>query len=257
MLSASQPLLTRLRVALFAGLAGVAAGLPNQAPGQVSAHTPARAGGLVGTEAPPDRPDTDPHPGLRRLSPDHAIWVDAARREVIVGGVVTLAEGAIEVFACPERTKEHEAVVATRCPARFLHAGLLAIGLEPGSPVAFHPDYAAARGPEVAILVRWVDAAGDPQQCPAQEWVRNTKTGGQLAVEWVFAGSGFWRDPADGAEHYQADGGDMICVSNFPAAMLDLPIQSSESNEALLFEVFAGRVPPRGTSVELVLSAID
>jgi hypothetical protein len=197
----------------------------------------------------------DPHPDLRRLSPEHAIWLDAARQEVVVGGVVVLAEGAIEVFACPERSKEHEAVVATRCPARFVHAGLLAIGLEPGSPVAFHPEYTAARGPRVAIQVRWVDATGQRQEGRAQDWVRNTKTGGPLAAEWVFAGSGFWRDPADGIEHYQADGGDMICVSNFPTAMLDLPIESSESNEALLFEVFAGRVPPRGTAVELVLSA--
>ncbi len=202
-------------------------------------------------------PPADAHPDLRRLSPDHAIWIDPARRQVLVGGVVALAEGPIEVFACPERTKEHEAVVATRCPARLLHAGLLAIGLEPGNPVSFHPEYAAARGPAVAIRVRWLDAAGRAQESTAQEWVRNTKTGRQLEAEWVFAGSGFWRDPADGGEHYQADGGDMICVSNFPTALLDLPLESSESNEALLFEVFAGRVPARGTDVELVLSAAE
>lgn len=202
-------------------------------------------------------PPADAHPDLRRLSPDHAIWLDPARRQVIVGGVVVLADGPIEVFACPERTKEHEAVVATRCPARFLHAGLLAIGLEPGSPVSFHPEYAAARGPAVAIRVRWSDAAGKAQESDAREWVRNTKTGRQLDAEWVFAGSGFWRDPADGVEHYQADGGDMICVSNFPTALLDLPLESSESNESLLFEAFAGRVPARGTDVELVLSAAE
>jgi len=71
----------------------------------------------------------------------------------------------------------------------------------------------------------------------------------------VFAGSAFWKDPQDGTEHYQADGGDFICVSNFPTATLDLPIESSQSNEALLFEAFAGRVPPRDTDVEMVLSA--
>jgi hypothetical protein len=70
----------------------------------------------------------------------------------------------------------------------------------------------------------------------------------------VFAGSSFWTDPADGTEYYQADGGDLICVSNFPTAMLDLPVESSQSNEALLFEAFAGRVPPRGTAVELIFS---
>ena len=76
-----------------------------------------------------------------------------------------------------------------------------------------------------------------------------------MREEWVFAGSVFWKDPSDGKEYYQADGGDLVCLSNFPTAMLDLPIESSQSNEALLFEAFAGRVPPRGTDVEMILSA--
>ena len=236
---------------LLLAVAGSVAGL------RVASLDPIRAQDAAMAES--ERADgaggADPHPDLRRLSPDHAIWLDAGRREVVVGGVVALAEGAIEVFACPERTKEHEAVVATRCPARLVHAGLLAIGLEPGRPVSHHPEYVAAAGPAVAIRVRWTDAAGESRECRAQDWVRDTQTGRGLESEWVFAGSGFWQDPADRVEHYQADGGDMICVSNFPTAMLDLPIQSSESNESLLFEVFAGRVPPRGTAVELVLSA--
>jgi hypothetical protein len=133
----------------------------------------------------------------------------------------------------------------------------LAIGLEPGNPVSFDPEYVPARGPKVAVRVRWKDAEGGVQERAAQEWIRNSKTGQQLQADWVFAGSGFWRDPTDGTEHYQADGGDMICVSNFPSAMLDLTIESSESNEALLFQAFAGRVPPVGTAVELILTPAD
>ena len=79
--------------------------------------------------------------------------------------------------------------------------------------------------------------------------------GRPLDADWVFTGSEFWRDPADGREHYQADGGDLVCVSNFPTATLDLPIESSQSNDALLFDVFEGRVPRTGTAVEMVLSA--
>jgi hypothetical protein len=37
--------------------------------------------------------------------------------------------------------------------------------------------------------------------------------------------------------------------------MLDLPVESSQSNAALLFEVFEGKVPPNGTEVEMILSA--
>jgi hypothetical protein len=204
--------------------------------------------------AEPSRPDA--HPELRRLSKTDEIWLDVPGKRVVVGGRIALAEGEIEVFACPKGSKEHEAIVATLCPARLVHGGLLAIGLEPGNPVSFDPEYVAAKGPKVAVLVRWKDADGTWQERPAQELIRNTKTGEPLAADWVFAGSGFWRDPADGTEHYQADGGDMICVSNFPGAMLDLPIESSDANEALLFQAFEGRVPPPGTAVELVLTPL-
>jgi len=199
----------------------------------------------------------DRHPELRRLSKSDDVWLDVAGKRLVVGGSVAMAEGVIEVFACPKQSKEHEAIVATRCPARLVHAGLLALGLEPGRPVSFDPEYRSAVGPKVTITVRWKDADGRLQERPAQEWIRNTKTDRQLDAHWVFAGSGFWRNPADGTEHYQADGGDLICVSNFPTATLDLTIESSESNQALLFEAFAGRVPAAGTDVELVLSAGD
>lgn len=210
--------------------------------------------GLWACAAPP-LPAADRHPELTRLSPTDDVWVDRTRREVVVGGVIALDRGMIEVFACPQHTKEHEAIVATAAAARTVHAALLAIGLEPGRPVSFDPDYAAAQGPFVSVRVRWTDADGRVHERPAQEMIRSTKTKLALDADWVFAGSVFWKDPADGMDYYQADGGDLICVSNFPTATLDLPIESSQANDALMFEVFEDRVPPRGTAVELVLSA--
>jgi hypothetical protein len=53
---------------------------------------------------------------------------------------------------------------------------------------------------------------------------------------------------------YQADReGDLICVSNFPAAVLDLPIESTSENTELLFEAFTERIPPVGTAVTVIL----
>ena len=233
---------------IASGLLALAGGLGQ--PAVIRAAEPA-----AGAVAEPDAGDR--HPELRRLSKTDEIWLDVERKELVVGGTIALSAGVIEVFACPQGSKEHESIVATRCPAKLVHAGLLALGLEPGRPVSFDPAYRPATGPKVSVRVRWTDADGQVQERPAQDWIRNTETGAELETEWVFAGSDFWRDPADGTEHYQADGGDMICVSNFPTAMLDLPIESSESNAALLFEAFAGRVPPRGTAVELILAPAD
>jgi len=202
-------------------------------------------------EPPPDR-----HPELRRLSPREEVWIDPVAKRVVVGGRVALDRGLLEFFACPKETKEHESVVAVDSSASLVHAALLAIGLEPGKPVSFDPEYAPATGPRVRVTMRWTDTEGADHEADARSWIRDIRTGEALGTDWVFAGSVFWKDPADGREYYQADGGDLVCVSNFPTATLDLPIESSQSNEALLFEVFEGRVPPRGTRVEMVLGAV-
>ena len=197
----------------------------------------------------------DPHPELTRLSPKQAVWVNAQSRQLVVGGAIALADGPIEFFACPRKTKEHESVVAVDATAHLVHTGLLAIGLRPGNPASFYPEFKPATGDQVAITVRWKDDTGN-HEVSAQRWVKNSQTGQELEYNWVFAGSSFWKNPKTGIEYYQADGGDLVCVSNFPAATLDLPITSSQANNSLLFEVFTGRVPKRGTPVELVFSQV-
>jgi len=74
-----------------------------------------------------------------------------------------------------------------------------------------------------------------------------------MTDSWVFAGSAFWTDTTTGEKYYQADGGDFICVSNFPTALLDLPIASTQTNDSLLFTAATERIPPLGTKVRLVL----
>ena len=203
-----------------------------------------------------DSAAADPHPTLKRLSPDAALWIDLPGKRVIVGGRVALADGPIEFFACPSKTKEHESIVAVDAPAQLVHTALLAIGLKAGSPASFVGEYRPATGDAVAIEVCWREAKAE--RClPARQWVRDSRTGRQLDYDWVFAGSQFWKDPSSGIEYYQADGGDLVCVSNFPTAMLDLPIASSQANEALLFETFTERIPPRGTPVELIFSRAE
>jgi len=209
--------------------------------------------GWPGPTAAADPSASDPHPTLKRLSPDAAVWIDLPGKRVVVGGRVALADGPIEFFACPSKTKEHESIVVVDAPARLVHTALLAIGLKPGSPASFEGEYRPATGDAVAIDVCW-RKAGTEHCRPAKQWVRDSRTGRELECDWVFAGSQFWKDPSTGIEYYQADGGDLVCVSNFPTAMLDLPIASSQANEALLFDAYTERIPPRGTPVELIFS---
>ncbi len=89
---------------------------------------------------------------------------------------------------------------------------------------------------------------------PAQDWVRDIKTRKPMDTYWVFGGSGFYTDEATKKQYYLAEVGDLICVSNFPDATMDLPIESTDSNDALEFEAFTEHIPPRGTKVTLVLA---
>ena len=153
----------------------------------------------------------------------------------------------------PMRVMPAIPVVVMEMPPRVIHAALLALGAQPGHPARFQPKYELPTGTEVAIEVRWKDAQGNRKQARAQDWLRNIKTGKSPDMNWVFGGSGFWLNEATGERIYQAESGDFICVSNFASAMLDLPVESSQSNEELSFRAFTERIPPAGTPVTLVL----
>ncbi|MBN2021905.1 MAG: hypothetical protein JW809_03860 [Pirellulales bacterium] len=191
---------------------------------------------------------------LRKLDPLRPIWLDPEGKRVVMLGEVCQTNAPLEMFACLRGTKEHEAVVSIPTRARTVHAALLAVGAKVGQPVAFHPEYVPASGTEIDVIVHWKDAEGKVQSAKAQDWVRDIRSKQAMTYPWVFAGSGFWKDEETGTEHYQAESGDFICVSNFPSAMLDLPVPSTDKDNALLFEAFTERIPPLGTPVTVVLT---
>ncbi len=196
----------------------------------------------------------DPTAELRRLLPDYDVWIDSKNKQVVIGGQVCLTQGPLEMFAVPKNTKEHEAVVSVNTKASFVHTALLVVGAKPGGTVKFDPKYIPASGTKVEVLIYFTDEKGNQKKVRAQEWIRDMKTKKAMEYPWVFAGSGFIKDEANQKETYLAEAGDFICVSNFPDAMLDLPIESTSANEELMFEAFTQNIPPRGTKVTLVLT---
>jgi hypothetical protein len=135
----------------------------------------------------------------------------------------------------------------------YVHAGLLRVGAVAGKPVQFDPKYMPAAGPIVDVWVLWKDKDGMNHKTKAQEWVRHGKTGKEMEYNWVFGGSIVWRDEEEKKTYYSADAGSFICVSNFPDAMLDIPVPSTQENAELEFEPFTERIPDKGTKVRLVL----
>lgn len=213
-------------------------------------------------EAPESQPQPKLQPylpapeGAQRLSKTGRAWMDREKKQVIVDARVSLRQGLLEMFACPPNTKEHESIVAVDGEAFVLHAGLLAVGAEPGTPVEFAPKYKPPTGTRIDIDVLWVDEQGKQQKAKAQDWIRDARTGKPMDLPWVFAGSGFWRDEETGRSGYHADMGDLICVANFSTAMLDVPAELTSNNAGLLFEAYTERVPPLGWPVRLVLKPV-
>ncbi|MCS7236742.1 MAG: YdjY domain-containing protein [Thermoguttaceae bacterium] len=215
---------------------------------------------------------------LQQLHPHYPVWIDPQERVLIAVGEVCQQDVPLELFACSRGSKEHESIVSIASPAYVLHAGLLALGAESGAPVQFHPEFRPASGDQIEVTVRWKDESGAIRECLAQDWVQDISAIYQMfngvvanqfedelhphdqwdawkamSYPWVFAGSQFVRDDRTGREIYLADEeGVLICVANFPAALLDIPIESTSANAALLFRCFAERIPPIGTEVTLL-----
>lgn len=208
---------------------------------------------VLPTDQPPQLPDPI---GMERLSKTDRAWLDAQRNRVVVDGRVSLRRGVLEMFACKRNTKEHESVVALDAKAFVLHAALLAAGADTGGPVQFDPEYKPPHGTEIQVDVLWLDKEGNRHKVRAQEWVRDVRTKKAMDLPWVFAGSGFWLDEETGKQHYQAESGDVICVSNFSSAMLDVPAESTNVNAGLFYEAFTERIPPLGTPVRVVLTPV-
>ncbi len=210
----------------------------------------------------PAAPGAPPAPAVDDFQPDPAwkplgkdLWFDPTRRQLVLRARVCLREGFLEHFLCSKNSKEHESLLATEAPPRLLNVGLILVAGDPGHPVKYRPEFLPPAGPVVAIDLEWTED-GKPRRSNARAWVKDQKTGKPLETDWVFAGSETYSDPETKRVAFGADGGDLITVSNFPSAILDLPIASSNSDAERTFVGFTENVPPLETRVTLYLRAV-
>jgi len=258
------------------------------------------------------------------LNKEETVLVDMKAKKLIVESKVALREGLLEMLLCKSHTKEHESVLAFDGKAYILHAGLVALGIDPGKPVEFEPKYREPQGPKLKIELIWKDKDGKEHRDDARHWIRYaihrffgeplaalpeglkipedselryddvnkelswygpmsaTQRDRLLALgndekyraainsffkrsqprpmnaDWVFAGSAFVKDETEDRRIYLAESGDVICVANFPSAMIDVATRSSaEGQENLMFEAWTERIPPVGTPVRIEISEVE
>ncbi len=187
-------------------------------------------------------------PKWKRMDRNAELWLDFENKRVVVGGRICFREGYLEMFACPAGTKEHESVMAVNSSARLVHACLIALGADPGSPVGFDPEYKPANGPVIDIEVHWM-ADGKEVVHKAQNMVLDMNTNKAMTHDWVFGGSREFTDPSTGANYYAGDGGEFICLSNFTTATIDIPVPSSDGFDQLMFAANSENIPELGHRV--------
>jgi hypothetical protein len=204
-------------------------------------------------------PKKDGSASIRQLTP--TLRVDMVNRVVEVEAEVVLREGPLELLLCPRRTKEHESILATEIDPRHFQLALLMVGAVPGSPARFEtkslPNGQTVnemRPPTGQPLKIWVERTRNGRQTrtDARQWVRDAGTQKTLAAPFVFAGSGFATVAGVERPVFLANDGDLVCVANFPGAVVDVAIRSSANDAERSFEAYTERIPPVGTKVRVI-----
>lgn len=153
----------------------------------VGASDSARQGQPAPQAADPDKSDEQNGTESDKLVPlnkQETVLLDRKGKRVLLKSKVVLREGLLEMILCKKQTKEHESILSIDADAYVIHAGLLALGAKPGSPVRFLPDFVPPTGQKIDIFLQWKDEKGKLRREPAQRWVRYvTRRGYEATLE--------------------------------------------------------------------------
>ena len=207
------------------------------------------------------KPEPKPKPpaGKKvRVGDNVYLEVTGTRRRVLVTAQVCLRKGPLEMLLTRKNKKEHEAILSAALDARKIHEALVLANAKEGEPVRYLPKFRPASGTTIKVTLVYEDKQGVKKTVNARSWLKNTKTGKELDCDWVFAGSMLVENPLDktAPKFYLANDGDLICVSNFESALLDLPIKSSKDDADRGYEAWEDRIPPVGTEVTVILEPV-
>lgn len=202
-----------------------------------------------------DGPSTRPTTGVAALK---HLQLDLRRRRIVMDAEVCRRTGLLEFLVCRTGTKEHESVLRTLALPSDLHAAFLALGLSPGRPARWsgegeHAAFLPPQGAAVKIALHWRDEKGKDRRAEARSWIARTGERSTAPPKhWIFVGSEIFPDGS-----YWADmEGDVVSVANFGSSVLDVPFESSTSDEILEFQANPEAVPPVGTRVRIIFSPL-
>ncbi len=186
------------------------------------------------------------------------VRVDLANRQVSFDAEVCLRHGALEFLLVAWQTKTHESPLHTKARASHIHAGLLLLGLTPGKPARWAGQEQGARfmppaGAGLKMRFNWKDAEGKSHSADAADWLTGADDREiERPEQWIFVGSDILPD----GRYWAEVDGEMISLTNFASAVIDVPFRSSSANDERGFFAKTDAIPPTGTKVEVVLTPV-
>jgi len=231
-------------------------------------------GTMCGCAAPRSSP---PLPqSAERVQMADGLWADRSRGEVVVDARVATREGWLEQLVCKAGTREHESLLVVAIRPSLLHAALLFVGVQPGTPGIWREEqgkdgawsiaYTSPVGTPVEVVVRIPGESGEREE-PLCQWVRGTReVGGKLVEQrfpcdgFVFAGSHVRPNPPSlgAGEHYVADyTGSIVGLVTFGDEMIAFRevIPDRVDLAPAVWTADTARIPPEGSAVQLVIRA--
>ena len=209
-------------------------------------------------------------PGLKILVKKGYVDVDAK---------VCLTEGLLELLACTKDSKEHESLVAVEPKAANIHAALLLVGAQPGSP-AMRKEMETEEGPrwvdieprgqEIDVYLVFNNDKGELVEHPIKEFLirgaedfdappdegnkKNKKEDRAFPTHtFLFVGSHVFKDGEADPVYVADQSGNVISISTFGDELLALPGVHGNANEGLVWAIDPTHLPPLNTKVILRL----
>jgi len=213
-------------------------------------------GGGVGPEEQPDPKPLKIFPETKTVTFEARIALDAHDPET---PLVFL-----ELVACTPDTREHESLVVTEVPPSSIHAGLLAIGAEPGSPGAVRvtADGVERRPATGARIEVSFEVGGDrftPEDWIGLEQAESVEPAPLTDdLSFVFSGSAFVERA--GRRVYAADpAGTLIGLTTFGSETVaaERAVSPESRIDTPLFVVRRERYPEFGTPVTVRLELVE
>ncbi len=164
--------------------------------------------------------------------------MDAKGKKLLLRSEVVLREGLLEMLVCLKQTKEHESLLSVQSPAQIVHAGLLALGAEPGSPVRWQPEYQPATGQQIEIFLNWTDEQKKAHRVPAQNWIRHATR--RYFVEKLEKLPDTFRLPDDSELKWDTKHHELLWYGHMTAMQRDtcLKLSKDESFQAAVKSIF-------------------